>query len=145
MVPTSTSRAPARAMMSGRRNEPPISISSPRETIASLPAPKVLSTSSTAAALLLTTAGVLGAGQLADQAAHVVVALAARAAAEVELERHGRAHGIDRGRNRALRQHGAAEVGVQHRAGEVEHAAQARRVLALQQAGCLGRNRGCIR
>jgi len=49
----STSRAPARAMISGRRNEPPISISWPRETTASLPALKVLSTSSTAAALLL--------------------------------------------------------------------------------------------
>ena len=39
VVPTSTSLAPARAMMSGMRNAPPISISSPRETIASRPAP----------------------------------------------------------------------------------------------------------
>ena len=47
--------APARAMMSGRRNAPPISISSPRETIASRALASVFSTSSTAAALLLTT------------------------------------------------------------------------------------------
>src|SRR5947209_801954 len=31
VVPTSRSRHPARAMMSGSRNEPPISISSPRQ------------------------------------------------------------------------------------------------------------------
>ena len=40
-------------MMSGMRNAPPISISSPRETGTSLPTASVLSTSRTAAALLL--------------------------------------------------------------------------------------------
>ena len=42
-------------MMSGMRKAPPISISSPRETMASRPFASVLSTISTAAALLLTT------------------------------------------------------------------------------------------
>src|SRR5580704_14953006 len=42
-------------MISGMRKAPPISISSPRETIASRPLASVLSTSRTAAALLLTT------------------------------------------------------------------------------------------
>ena len=88
---------------------------------------------------------VLGAGKLADQAAHMVVALAARRAADVEFERHGRAHGVDRSCDRALGKHGSAEVGMQHRAGQVEHAAQARGILALQQSRRLGRHRGCTR
>ena len=55
VVPVSTRWVPARFMMSGSRNDPPISISSPRETIVSLPPARVLSVRSTAAALLLTT------------------------------------------------------------------------------------------
>ena len=94
VVPTSTSSRPARAMISGMRNAPPISISSPRETMASRPCASVLSTSSTAAALLLTTVASSAAGQLAQQLAHVIVALAAPTAVEVELERDGFAHRI---------------------------------------------------
>ena len=120
--------------MSGSRNEPPISISSPRETTASLPDAEGVEDEQHGGGIVVDDGRVLGAGQLADQAAHVIVALAARRPADVELERHGRTHGIDRGRNRAFRQDGTAEVGVQHRAGEVEHAAQARHVLLLQQA-----------
>ena len=55
MVPTSSSLTPACRMMSGIRNEPPISISSPRDTSTSRRAASALSISSTAAALLLTT------------------------------------------------------------------------------------------
>ncbi len=55
VVPTSTSRAPERRMMSGMRNDPPISTSCPRETITSRPWAKAVSINSTAAALLLTT------------------------------------------------------------------------------------------
>ena len=47
--------APLRSMMSGMRNSPPISISSPRETMTSRPWASVSRASSTAAALLLTT------------------------------------------------------------------------------------------
>ena len=55
MVPTSRNRAPLCSIRSGSRNEPPISISSPRETTTSRPSASELSASSTAAALLLTT------------------------------------------------------------------------------------------
>src|SRR5215510_7872333 len=49
-------RAPDVAITSGMRNEPPISISSPRETRTSPPSANVLSVINTAAAQLLTTA-----------------------------------------------------------------------------------------
>ena len=55
VVPTSRSRQPERAMISGSRNAPPISISSPREVGTSRFLARLLSTSSKAAALLLTT------------------------------------------------------------------------------------------
>jgi hypothetical protein len=42
----------------------------------------------------------------------VVVALAARRPADIELQRHGRAHGVDGGDDGGLRQQRAAEVGV---------------------------------
>ena len=47
--------APLFAMISGMRKEPPISISSPRPMMTSLPSASVLRPRSTAAALLLTT------------------------------------------------------------------------------------------
>ena len=53
-MPTSTMAARLRAMMSGMRNDPPISTSSPRDTMASRPAANSESTIMTAAALLLT-------------------------------------------------------------------------------------------
>ncbi len=66
----------------------------------------------------------LGAGQLAQQPFEVVVAVAAAAGGDVVLEvarpAHHRGHGLDR----LLGEHRAAEVGVQHRAGEVEHRPQ---------------------
>ncbi len=55
VVPTSFSFAPARLMMSGTRKAPPISTSSPRETITLRFRARVSSSSITAAALLLTT------------------------------------------------------------------------------------------
>src|SRR5712692_2666437 len=55
VVPTSRRRQPALAMIAGMRNDPPISMSSPRETITSLRAASAASTSTTAAALLFTT------------------------------------------------------------------------------------------
>ena len=75
---------------------------------------------------------VLGAGQLAQQAAQMIVALAALAAVEVELERDRVAHGVDRGLDRRLGQQRAAEIGVQHGAGQVEDRAQAGHGLGLQ-------------
>ena len=55
VAPTSRRIAPLLAMISGIRNAPPISISSPRDTITSLPCASEFSPSSTAAALLFTT------------------------------------------------------------------------------------------
>ena len=55
MVPTSTSPAPLFSRISGMRNEPPISTSSPRETTTLRPAARAESASRTAAAPLLTT------------------------------------------------------------------------------------------
>ena len=66
---------------------------------------------------------VLGPGQLAQEAAKVIVALAAPAGREVELERQGAAHGLDRGLDRRFGEQRPAEIGVQHGAGEVEHRA----------------------
>ena len=54
VVPTSTSRAPDCARISGTRNEPPISISWPREITTSRPCASAASASSTPAALLFT-------------------------------------------------------------------------------------------
>jgi len=45
---------------------------------------------------------ILGAGQLAQETAHVIVALAAVAALELELERHRVAHGRDGGFDRRV-------------------------------------------
>ena len=56
VVPTSTMRAPDMAMMSGMRNDPPISMSSPRLTTTSRPRANSARTIITAAALLFTTA-----------------------------------------------------------------------------------------
>ena len=54
VAPTSTSRAPLRAITSGTRKEPPISTSSPREMATPMPGVRADSMSSTAAALLFT-------------------------------------------------------------------------------------------
>src|SRR5580704_12841817 len=56
-------------MMSGMRNAPPISISSPRETITSRPSASAFSTSSTAAALLLTAVAASAPVSLSNQGA----------------------------------------------------------------------------
>ena len=70
--------------------------------------------------------GVLGAGQLDEEVAQDRVALAALAAVEVELERERVAHRGHRGLDRLLGEEGAAEVGVEHGAGEVEDRAHLR-------------------
>ena len=105
MVPTSTSRAPARAMMSGRRNDAADLDQLAARDDGILAGAEGVEHQQHRAGVVVDDARILGAGQLADQAAHVVVALAARAAADVELQRDGGAHGVGRGRDRALGQH----------------------------------------
>ena len=65
----------------------------------------------------------LGTGQAAEPRRDVIVALAACAAIQIVFERGRRAHRLDRRGNGLLGQNGAAEIGVQHGAREVEHAA----------------------
>ena len=71
--------------------------------------------------------GGLGAGEVAEQRLEVGIALAAPAGPEVELEVGG-AGRLGHRRQRLRRQRGAAEIGVQHRAGQVQHRARAARV-----------------
>ena len=66
-------------------------------------------------------AGVLGASQAPQQAAHVVVALAPRTPLEIELERGRCAHRRLHRSERCLSEQRATEIGVQHCPGEVEH------------------------
>ena len=68
--------------------------------------------------------GGLGAGQLAQQAFDDAVAVAPAAAGEVVFEVVGPGHHGPHVGQRGFGQQGAAQVGVDHRAGEVEHAAQ---------------------
>ena len=107
------------------RKPSPISISSPRLITTSRPPASAARLSSTAAALLFTASPGLGAGQLCQQPAEVVVARAARAGVEVVLQ-----VGVAAG-NRATRSSAAvgegrpAEVGVHDDAGCVQHRTQA--------------------
>ena len=73
----------------------------------------------------------LGAGQAMQPGRDVIVALAAAAAREIVFQRGRRAHGRDRGLDRLLGQKRAAEIGVQHGAGEIEDAP----LRGLHQAG----------
>src|SRR5690606_9312502 len=82
----------------------------------------------------------------AHEVLHQVVAVAAAAAIQVELQGNG---GGERAQHRlqSLRRQGrASQVGVQHGAGEVEHAAQARARAFLQRlADVRGQRRWCQR
>jgi hypothetical protein len=70
----------------------------------------------------------------------VLVALAAAAVFEVVFQVHGLARGVLHGADRLLRKERAAEVGMQHRAGEIEDTLQRRTPLALQNARCALQN-----
>ena len=65
------------------------------------------------------------AGQALQPGLDVVVAVAARARGQVKFKVAGTAGGVVDGAQRLGRQRRAAQIGVQHRAGEVEDAAQA--------------------
>ena len=62
----------------------------------------------------------------------MIVALAAPAGRKVEFQRHRIAHRRQRRLDRRLGQQRAAEIGVQHRAGEVEQGPEIRDVLRLE-------------
>ncbi len=73
----------------------------------------------------------LGAGEPRQPRHNVLVALAAGAAREIVFERGRRAHRLDGGLDGFLGEQRAAEVGVQHRAGQVEDTA----LRGLEEAG----------
>ena len=73
-------------MTSGRRNEPPISTSCPRETMTSLPLATVLSTIARGGGVVVDHRGRLGAGQLLQEPLDPAVASRALAGVEVGLE-----------------------------------------------------------
>ena len=85
--------------------------------------------------------GVLRPGQLDEQVAQRRVALAAPAAAEVELERQRLPHGGDRRLDRGLGEQRPAEVGVEHGAGQIEDRTHLRPRRGVERARRVGRHR----
>ena len=75
--------------------------------------------------------GGLGPGELADQVGYQVIAVAPAPVLQVVFQVHRAGQRLGHAGHHLLRQQGAAQVGVQHGAGEVEHGFQARRVAAL--------------
>ena len=71
----------------------------------------------------------------------MIVALAALAGREVEFQGDGRAHGGDGGFDRRFGEERAAEIGVQHRAGEIEDGTQVRPRLRRQRGERRARDR----
>ena len=67
---------------------------------------------------------VLGSGELAYERPHMIVAFAASARCDVELERHRVAHGSAHRRGSLLCDERAAEIGVQYGSSQVENRAQ---------------------
>lgn len=65
--------------------------------------------------------GCLGPGQVTQQSFNMAVPFAAFAACEVVFQVGGTRHRLRRRRRRLLRHRRSAEVGVQHRSGQVEH------------------------
>jgi hypothetical protein len=107
------------------RNEPPISISSPRETITSCACQRIQHQQHRGRVVVYHGRG-LGTGEFAQQLLDVAVAVTARALAEIEFKVAGLRHDRLYRRHRLCWQQRTAEVGVQHRAGEIEHAPQRR-------------------
>ncbi len=131
-------------MMSGMRNAPPISTSSPRETTTSLRAASADSAQQHGGRVVVDHGGRLGAGQFADQPVDQVVAIAAPAGGQVELEVHRPRQRGRHGLHRLVGQQRAAEVGMQHRAGQVEHRLHRAGVGRGEPRGHLGGDAGLV-
>ncbi len=128
VVPTSRSARPRCAMMSGMRKEPPISISSPRETIDLAPAGQRCS--APAARRRRCCSPTVAASAPVSSRSRPSTWSSRSPRPPVAGRTPGRPApriACGDGRDRLLRQERAAEIGVQHRAGEVEHRPQARR------------------
>src|SRR3990172_4370452 len=101
-------------MMSGMRNSPPISMSSPRDTITSLPRARLSSARSTAEALLLTTSDASAPRRRTEEAGHVAVPRAALLRGDVHLEVAVGGGHTEEPLLGERRQEGAPQVGVEH-------------------------------
>ena len=128
VVPTSTSFAPDAAMMSGMRNSPPISISSPRDTSTCFPLASAASAQQQRRGAVVHDERVLGAG---DRREH---RLGARSSASRARRSRGRPPGRCSPRraraaalDRALGQRRPPEVRVQDHPGRVDHRGEADR------------------
>ena len=128
VVPTSRSTAPDFAITSGMRNDPPISTSSPRETMTSPPSASAFSDSSTAAALLFTTMVATLAlrrmQQARKQAIDVRIAFAAFAGRQIKFQVGVALRDFGNMLQRFLAQRRASEIGVQDDAGRIDHRPQ---------------------
>jgi hypothetical protein len=113
-------------MISGMRKAPPISISSPRGSFGSrhdrlAALGQRVEHEQDSCGVVVDHGGVLGAGQFAQQIANEIVAIAAMAGAEIEFERDRVAHRHLRRLDGGFGPQCAAEIGMQHGAGEIEH------------------------
>ena len=128
------------------RNEPPISTSSPRETMTSPPSASAFSASSTAAALLLTTMVETSRSpvvqQLRKQATDMDVALAALAGGQIELQIRVALRDLGNMLQRRLRERRAPEVGMQDDARGVDDRTQ-RVAPANRSIAAQSRRRAC--
>ena len=84
-------------MMSGTRNAPPISISSPRETIDLLAKGERVEHQHHGGGVVVDDRRGLGAGQVAQQRRDMIVALAPPPGRQVEFQRGRAAHRLGRG------------------------------------------------
>jgi hypothetical protein len=76
-----------------------------------------------------------GSGQLAQQIFHVHIAVAAPAAVQVEFQVGGLGQHVHHRLHRLGRKQGTPQIGVQHRAGEIEHRAQGWLLAGFQKLG----------
>ena len=113
-------------MMSGMRKAPPISTSSPRHHHFA-PVRQRIEHQQHGGGIVVDHGGRLGPGQLAQQALDQIVAVAAPARVQVELQVGWRGQRAQHRGHGLVGQQRAAQVGVQHGAGQVVHGAQARR------------------
>ena len=83
---------------------------------------------------------ILGSGQLADERAQMIVTLAALALLDIEFEGNCLAHGGADGLDRLFGKKRPAEIGMQHRSGQVEDGAQGGAFPGLELRQCIGRD-----
>jgi hypothetical protein len=102
------------------------------------PAASAFNASTSAPALLLTASAASAPVSRRSHRATMVVALTAAAVVEIVFQARRRAHRFGGGGDRLLRQGRAAEIGMQHRAGQVEDAALRRLDEPLQGRSRLG-------